>query len=723
VNPAAPTSTPKPIRVGQGPGPIAYGAGAAWVVNTIDGTLQRIDGTRFAVSAPVPVGAAPTAVLVAAGSVWVTDEGSKSVVRLDPASLRITDRIAVGNDPVALAFGGGAVWVANAADGTVTRIDLRHDDGARTVQVEGRPVGVAYAGGSAWVAITRPDRVGRIDAATLAVHDTAVASPPQAIIAWHDRPWITSLASPASHRGGTLRVVFGGPQSPLVTSLHPYDPGAAPYQPHFALLHMTNDGLIGLRRVGGAGGEQLVPDLAVSLPAVSDDGRTYTFRLRRGIRYSNGEPVRPSDFRFAILRQFLDPVSYGTSFFGDIVGAVECTRSPHDCPRALSAGIQPDDEGGTVTIHLVRADPSFLYELATTFADLLPPDTQSIESGRPVAATGPYMIAKYGERGLTLVRNPRFRQWSADAQPAGYPDVIRWTYIPRPAAQLSQVETNRADVMLDEAPAGRSGELRTTYAALAHPYVTLATYYIAFNTTVAPFSSLAARRAVNFAVDRRRISAIMGSTRPPPTCQVLPPTMFGHAPYCPYTLYPNSKSGAWRAPDPARALALVRSSGTRGERVELWSCSCVGAPAREAQYVAGMLTRLGYRVADHSTNDFQTYSQGTSDPRRPVVVIEGWIADYPYPSTFFDPLLTCTTQTEPATPFCDPRLDATIAAAKRATGAAARSLWQRADREVVDQAAWAPLTNAIGIDVVSRRVGDYQHNPQTGILLDQLWVR
>ena len=65
---------------------------------------------------------------------------------------------------------------------------------------------------------------------------------------------------------------------------------------------MTNDGLVGFRRVGGIEGVQLVPDLAVSLPTPTDAGRTYTFRLRKGIRYSTGKPVQPADFRAAIER-------------------------------------------------------------------------------------------------------------------------------------------------------------------------------------------------------------------------------------------------------------------------------------------------------------------------------------------------------------------------------------------------------------------------------------
>ena len=67
---------------------------------------------------------------------------------------------------------------------------------------------------------------------------------------------------------------------------------------------MTNDGLVAFNQASGLAGTQLVPDLAVSLPTPTDGGRTYTFQLRPGIRYSNGRPVKASDFRSTFERDF-----------------------------------------------------------------------------------------------------------------------------------------------------------------------------------------------------------------------------------------------------------------------------------------------------------------------------------------------------------------------------------------------------------------------------------
>jgi ABC-type oligopeptide transport system substrate-binding subunit len=129
-------------------------------------------------------------------------------------------------------------------------------------------------------------------------------------------------------------------------------------------------------------------------------------------------------------------------------------------------------------------------------------------------------------------------------------------------------------------------------------------------------------------------------------------------------------------------------------------------------------------VTNEWTSDYNRISRAVANTRAPIVNIEGWVADFPYPSDFFDPVLECTsTVVESSTRFCDPHLDDLVARAKQSSGETSLNLWRQADREAVDHAAWVPLTNQGGIDVVGARVGNYQHHLQDGILLDQLWVR
>src|SRR5262249_42229185 len=141
------------------------------------------------------------------------------------------------------------------------------------------------------------------------------------------------------------------------------------------------------------------------------------------------KPIQAADFRTAIERAFEAKFgAYGAQYFNDIVGAAAC-RNGHPCD--LSQGIVADNAARTVTFRLTRPDGDFLSKLALTAAYAVPVGTPPpvTHEGELVPATGPYKIASYHKgHSLTLVRNRRFKQWSADAQPAGYPKRIVFTF-------------------------------------------------------------------------------------------------------------------------------------------------------------------------------------------------------------------------------------------------------------------------------------------------------
>jgi peptide/nickel transport system substrate-binding protein len=587
------------------------------------------------------------------------------------------------------------------------------------------------------VAVADPAAVARVDSG-LAVSSTDVGSPPQAAVTADGNTWVTALAAPSSHRGGTLHVVFAN--DVFTKYWDPFDPAVAPYAQHWQMLAMTNDGLLTYRKTGGAAGLEVVPDLAVSMPAISDGGRTYTFQLRKGIRYSNGAPVRASDFRYSVERQ-LQPRAlnvqasgyYQDIFFGSLIGYDACRHGPPPC--SLARAIVADNSTGTITIHLSHADPALPQKLATTFGDLVPPGSPAPVSGEPVPATGPYMIAKAVEEptSVLLVRNPHFHQWSADAQPGGYPDRILWTN-QSPGKAIDAIEDGSADAFIDAPPVNRLDELRTRYATLAHTYSVLSSTFVTLNTHTAPFDQLDARKAVNLAIDRGHVVDLTGGPQTSaPSCQVLPPGMFGYAPYCPYTAH-HTAGGAWTAPDMAQAEQLVRDSGTRGDRVAIWGW---GRRSAVGSYVAHVLDRLGYRAfyrgTPHNAQGFGVANARIQDSRYHTPAgMGGWAADYSNPDDFIGVLLSCQAfqRADPdnlnAAELCDPELDRIAQAARTAQAtdpALSSTLWQQADQRATQQAPWLMMTSGIGVDTVSKRVGNYQHSVQWGMLLDQLWVR
>ena len=160
-----------------------------------------------------------------------------------------------------------------------------------------------------------------------------------------------------------------------------------------------------LRRAGGTDGLALVPDLATTLPRPTDGGRTYTFTLRSGIRYSNGVRVAAGGHPpRTCARALRGP---GAGFYAGIVGAKDCIASAAHC--ALTDGVLTHHGSPDVVVRLTDPDPEFLYKLSE-FVYAAAPGVPVGESRTPIPSTGPYMIANYrkGEKELTLVRNPYF---------------------------------------------------------------------------------------------------------------------------------------------------------------------------------------------------------------------------------------------------------------------------------------------------------------------------
>src|SRR5205823_5040074 len=136
------------------------------------------------------------------------------------------------------------------------------------------------------------------------------------------------------------------------------------------LLINSHDGLVQFKRVGGTAGTQLVPDLATSIPTPTDGGKTYTFHIRKGIKFSNGQVMKPSDFVRTFERQFTVPGP--TTFYAGIVGASACGNATKTLKCDLSKGVVADDANSMLTIHLTAPDPELLDKLALPFAYVVP---------------------------------------------------------------------------------------------------------------------------------------------------------------------------------------------------------------------------------------------------------------------------------------------------------------------------------------------------------------
>ena len=550
-------------RVGAAPTGVAVDDHWVWVTNRLDHSVTRIDPGDGATQ-NFAVGASPLGVVAAHGSIWVVDGGDSLVERIDPASGAVTRTVAVGSDPTSIAAtpDGNALWVVNTGSGTVFRIDDRDSDGDRGPTGR-RPAHrrCGRTGGAVWVAVSSTNEILRLDPdSAQIVGRTALQATPQALTDEGGRVAFTADAPAGSHRGGALRVVTG--------------PGEVPDSPDPTFWQWgldwtpqtTNDPLVTYKRVGGPDALTFVPDLAEDIPDSPDGGLTWTFRLRAGLRYSDGRPVRagrrPPLVRARRHRRLLTPGRDVREHRDPrLVGlwreaAVRPGPWDHDrrCApgRSLSISSPP--------IRTFRTVSSASRSCRRTRR--LPQSARP--SRRPARTRSPRFVPG---RSVRLVRNPLFHAWSADAQPDGNADEIdiAVSTAPDPSAE---VESGAADVLQIETEAGRAPRAAPDHRSGPAPrrpgHGDLARGHEHEPPAV---RRPRVREAINLATDRDAlVDAWGGPLTATVTCQLVPPGFAGYERYCPWTVDPAA-NGNWLGPDLARARALIDQAGVRGTAV------------------------------------------------------------------------------------------------------------------------------------------------------------
>jgi peptide/nickel transport system substrate-binding protein len=330
---------------------------------------------------------------------------------------------------------------------------------------------------------------------------------------------------------------------------------------------------------------------------------------------------------------------------------------------------------------------------------------------------------------IVLVRNPHFKEWSAEAQPSGNPDQIVQKFGLTPEAQVTAVENNNADWMFDQPPADRLGELSTKYADRVHVNPLTSTWYMAMNVNVPPFNNLKVRQAINFAADRNALVKIYGGPKlAQPTCQVLPPNFPGYVQYCPYTKNPSAK---WSAPDLAKAKQLVDQSGTKGMTVKV-NTTTNDVDKGLGLYFVSLLNQLGYKAQLQALSPAIQYPYIQNSKNKVQLAFSDWYQDYPAASDFLQILLGCGSfhPNSNASPniaqFCNKAIQQQMDHAGQVgitNPDGANKIWAQADHKITDQAPWVAMFNPKYIDVLSSRVTGYQFSPQWYFLLAQASVK
>jgi ABC-type transport system substrate-binding protein len=430
------------------------------------------------------------------------------------------------------------------------------------------------------------------------------------------------------------------------------------------------------------GTTELVPDLAESYE-ITNDGKTFTFKLRAGAKFHNGREVTADDVKYSIER-VLDPAtqSPGAGFFGSIASMT--VVDPH-----------------TIKFDLSRPDATFLHVMAINFAHVVPKeavDEFGADFGHHPVGSGAFKLKEWtlGQR-LVIEKN-------ADYWKEGVPnlDSVTFEFGQEPTVALLRLQKGEVDVLGDGIPPAQFLEVKDDpqYEGQIVEGGQLHTGYVTMNVNTKPFDDVRVRQAVNMAINKDRIVQIINN-RAVPANQPLPPSMPGYI-----------KDYAGYAYDPEGAKKLLADAGLAdGFSTELYVYNTDPNP-RIAQAIQQDLSVIGIKAELKSLAQATVIAAG-GDGSAPMVWSGGmgWIADFPDPSNFYGPILGCGGAVQGGwnwSWYCNQDLDKMAAEADAITDPAKAEerykLWGEIYAKLMEDAPWAPIFNEQRFTMRSKRM-------------------
>jgi YVTN family beta-propeller protein len=697
--------------VAGGPASVAAAGNRIWVAPS-SGLLSRLDPRSGTIAQRVDPNASPTAVAVGADAVWITDSGADTVTRIDPTGLLTP--IAVGHGPSAIAVGAGAVWVVDSLDDAVVRIDADTHAVTTTIPVGRDPAGIAVAAESVWVANRGDGTLTRIDPSGSRRPETIeVGGSPQAVAAADGRVWVTvdrqALVRPAAaSEGGVARVN-------LQQDIGQIDP-ALTYAPEsWRLLYATCAKLLNYPDKPAPEGSQLEPEVARTLPTRSSDGKTYTFTIRPGFRFSppSNAAVTAQTFKYTIERSLnprMTKVSGIPNYFADVVG-----ESAYTAGRARHiTGVVV--HGNKLIIRLRRPVPDLPARLAMPFFCVVPTGTPvDPQATGAVPSAGPYYVASYTPgQGLVLERNPNYR----GERPHRLARIEVAFGVSKERTD-DQIEAGVADYALDgAAPAdiprllaryGRGSAAARQHRQQLFENASTGLDFFALNTRRPLFRDARLRRAANYAIDRTALARIGNwytQTPDQATDDYLPPGVPGFRTLSTYPLR-SDLAAARRLAGPQRHTAI------------LYTCN-VSPCDRLAEVVKANLAAIGIDVQVKAFGISTLYTR-VSRPGEPYDLAYGqWIPDYPDPYPFLNLLL----ENGIFAPFDEPPYAQELRTAAKLSGPERYLAYEKLQPQLARKGApWITYGDIPTYDFFSARIGCQLFNPVYGIDLAALCIR
>jgi len=493
----------------------------------------------------------------------------------------------------------------------------------------------------------------------------ALAMGPTWVLMAGELPDATTGPGDVPKRGGTMRLWY-------TTDWRSLDPVVAFDTDSVILIKLLFRGLLDYDRQG-----RLIPDQAQEW-SVSPDGKTFTFQLRPGTRFSHGREVEAEDYVFS-LERVLNPRtgSPGQTYYLGILGAKEFAAglAPH------VAGLRAPNSR-TLVIELARPEFTFRYGLTLAFASVVPRELVSrygSDFQYHLTGSGPYRVAEW-QRSVRwrLERNPYYGR--DDGWVDGF-DIMIGGEPMLAAMMIEKGEIDWALVSMIEAAAFARDPQRRPFL---HKVNMVSTQYFFMNTELKPFDDRRVRLAVSHAIDRERLLKLAGGfgTR---AQGIVPASMPWSNPGLPRYDY-----------DPERARALLREAGySDGFATELWCIQTRLIDARAAQSIQQDLREVGIRaeLRPVSMNAFEVKARTRGQV---PCGVWGWSQDYPDPSNFLDVLFRGDRITDidcnNLAFYRNDAVDRMLAEASQSDQTERRlQLYRQAEGLIMEDAPWVPL--------------------------------
>jgi ABC-type dipeptide transport system, periplasmic component len=507
---------------------------------------------------------------------------------------------------------------------------------------------------------------------------------------------LTSIVNQTDKKGGTVTFEHSsGPDS--------LDPGNTYYGWVQNFSRLYGRSLVTFQPAAGKDSLKVVPDLATSLGKSSPDAKTWTYTLRKGVKYEDGTEVTSKDVKYAVERSNFAPeaLSNGPTYFKAYLDGGDKYKGPYKdkSPEGLKSIETPDDY--TIVFHLNKpfADMDYLAAFSQTA-----PVPQKADKGasyvQKIVSSGPYKFSSYNEStGATLVRNDK---WDPKTDPIrkALPDKIELKL----NVNASTIDEHLLADSITADIGGTGLQAKTQPKVLVkasekaktdNPYAG-ALQYLALNVNVKPFDNADCRKAVQYIVDKQSmVDAIGGKVKGDPATTVIPPTVAG---YKQFDLYPS----AGHKGDAAKAKeALTKCGHPDGFKTTLTARSDRPDEITAATQLQNSLKKIGITAdikqfpADKYFTDFAGVPEWVHKNNAGMMMM-AWGADWPTGFGFLDQIVNGTA-IKPSggtnlSELNDPAINAELVKGIGTVDATARNAtWGDVDQKVMENASVVPL--------------------------------